>query len=176
VYQYGKRVIEILQKDKEINYIYKEIDCLSEYYHVLHTHANIKAIIYNYHVHTMSWLTHSNIQRMIKNIGMPHESPDNLFDIVCNIDPDAYETSTSVSLPRPIYENIDEIMLCQIPGVSTATAISIIKKFSNISNLIKSLEENEKCLNDVTNTNNKGQSRKINKSSIDNIVNFLLKK
>ena len=73
-------------------------------------------------------------------------------------------------------DNIDEIMLCQIPGVSSATAISIIKKFSNISNLIKCLEENEKCLNDVTNTNNKGQSRKITKTSIANIVKFLLKK
>jgi len=73
-------------------------------------------------------------------------------------------------------DNIDEIMLCQIPGVSTATAISIIKKFSNIANLIKCLEENEKCLNDVTNTNNKGQTRKITKTSIANIVKFLLKK
>lgn len=73
-------------------------------------------------------------------------------------------------------ENIDEIMLCQIPGVSTATAISIIKKFNNICNLIKCLEENEKCLNDVTNINNKGQSRKITKTSIANIVKFLLKK
>uniref|UniRef100_A0A6C0JL30 ERCC4 domain-containing protein n=1 Tax=viral metagenome TaxID=1070528 RepID=A0A6C0JL30_9ZZZZ len=73
-------------------------------------------------------------------------------------------------------ENIDEIMLCQIPGVSTATAISIIKKFNNISNLIKCLEENEKCLNDVTNINNKGQSRKITKTSIANIIKFLLKK
>jgi len=73
-------------------------------------------------------------------------------------------------------ENIDEIMLCQIPGVSTATAISIIKKFNNIANLIKCLEENEKCLSDVTNINNKGQSRKITKTSITNIVKFLLKK
>jgi crossover junction endonuclease MUS81 len=73
-------------------------------------------------------------------------------------------------------ENIDEIMLCQIPGVSTATAISIIKKFTNIVNLIKCLEENEKCLSDVTNINNKGQSRKITKTSITNIVKFLLKK
>lgn len=73
-------------------------------------------------------------------------------------------------------ENIDEIMLCQIPGVSTTTAITIIKKFNNISNLIKCLEENDKCLNDVTNTNNKGQVRKITKTSIANIVKFLLKK
>lgn len=73
-------------------------------------------------------------------------------------------------------ENIDEIMLCQIPGVSNATAISIIKKFNSIANLIKCLEENEKCLADVTNTNGKGQSRKITKTSIANIMKFLLKK
>ena len=73
-------------------------------------------------------------------------------------------------------ENIDEIMLCQIPGVSTATAVSIIKKFNSIAKLIKCLEENEKCLNDVTNTNGKGQSRKITKTSIANIIKFLLKK
>jgi ERCC4-type nuclease len=73
-------------------------------------------------------------------------------------------------------ENIDEIMLCQIPGVSTATAVSIIKKFNSIANLIKCLEENEKCLADVTNTNGKGQSRKITKTSIANIMKFLLKK
>jgi len=73
-------------------------------------------------------------------------------------------------------ENIDEIMLCQIPGVSTATAVSIIKKFNSIAKLIKSLEENEKCLADVTNINGKGQSRKITKTSIANIMKFLLKK
>ena len=73
-------------------------------------------------------------------------------------------------------ENIDEIMLCQIPGVSTATAVSIIKKFNSIANLIKSLEDNDKCLADVTNTNGKGQSRKITKTSIANIIKFLLKK
>ena len=73
-------------------------------------------------------------------------------------------------------ENIDEIMLCQIPGVSNATAISIIKKFNSIANLIKCLEENEKCLADVTNINDKGQSRKITKTSVANIIKFLLKK
>jgi ERCC4-type nuclease len=73
-------------------------------------------------------------------------------------------------------ENIDEIMLCQIPGVSTATAVSIIKKYNSIAKLIKCLEENEKCLADVTNINGKGQSRKITKTSIANIIKFLLKK
>jgi ERCC4-type nuclease len=73
-------------------------------------------------------------------------------------------------------ENIDEIMLCQIPGVSATTAISIIKKFNSLANLIKCLEENEKCLNDIVNINKQGQSRKITSTSIKNIIKFLLKK
>lgn len=110
VYQYGKRVIEILQKDLEINYIYKEIDCVEEYHKAISENDNIKACIYNYHSATMSWLNSSNIQKKVKNIGIPHESPEYLFDIVCNIDPDAPESYNNFSLPRPIYENIEEII------------------------------------------------------------------
>lgn len=73
-------------------------------------------------------------------------------------------------------DNIDEIMLCQIPGISSVTAIAIMKKYSNLSNLIKELEINNECLKDITSTNPKGQIRKINKTSIANIVKFLLKK
>ena len=68
-------------------------------------------------------------------------------------------------------DNIDEIMLCQIPGVSSVTAIAIIKEFHNLSNLIKCLEEKNDCLNNISHTNNKGQTRKITKTSITNIVN-----
>ena len=45
--------------------------------------------------------------------------------------------------------NIDEIMLCQIPGISSVTAIAIISKFKTISNLIISVQEDATCLNDV---------------------------
>jgi len=72
-------------------------------------------------------------------------------------------------------ENIDEIMLCQIPGVSATTSISIIKKFNTLANLIKCLEENETCLNDIVNINKQGQTRKITCTSIKNIIKFLLK-
>ena len=72
--------------------------------------------------------------------------------------------------------NIGEIMLCQIPSVSSATALIIMEKYQSISNLIKELELNENCLKDLSSTNLKGQTRKINKTSIANIVKFLLKK
>jgi len=73
-------------------------------------------------------------------------------------------------------DNIGEIMLCQIPGISSVTALAIIEKYKSLPNLIKELEDNNDCLKDITSTNAKGQTRKINKSSIANIVKFLLKK
>lgn len=73
-------------------------------------------------------------------------------------------------------DNISEIMLCQIPGISSVTALTIMEQYKNIPNLIKELEANNDCLKDITFTNSKGQTRKINKTSVANIVKFLLKK
>lgn len=73
-------------------------------------------------------------------------------------------------------DNIGEIMLCQIPGVSSVTALAIMNKYNTLPNLIKELETNHQCMNDFTYLNTKGQSRKINKTCISNIVKFLLKK
>jgi ERCC4-type nuclease len=73
-------------------------------------------------------------------------------------------------------ENIGEIMLCQIPGVSSVTALAIMEKYKSLPNLIKGLENNNDCLKDISSTNTKGQTRKISKTSISNIVKFLLKK
>lgn len=73
-------------------------------------------------------------------------------------------------------ENIGEIMLCQIPGISSITALAIMEKFKTIPNLIKELETNNDCMKDLSYTNTKGQVRKINKTCIANIVKFLLKK
>jgi ERCC4-type nuclease len=73
-------------------------------------------------------------------------------------------------------DNIGEIMLCQIPGISSVTALAIMDKFKTLPDLIKQVEENNECLKDVSYTNAKGQTRKINKTSISNIAKYLLKK
>lgn len=73
-------------------------------------------------------------------------------------------------------ENIAEIMLCQIPGISSVTALAIMDKFKTIPNLIQEVHQNEECLKDISYINTKGQTRKINKTSIINIVKYLLKK
>jgi hypothetical protein len=73
-------------------------------------------------------------------------------------------------------DNIGEIMLCQIPGISSVTALAVMEKYKNISNLIKEIEANNETMKDLSYTNTKGQVRKINKTCIANIVKFLLKK
>jgi len=73
-------------------------------------------------------------------------------------------------------QNIDEIMLCQIPGISSVTAVAIIDEFKTIHNLMKQMEEKgDDCLKNVTYTTTKNQTRKLNKTSIANIAKFLLK-
>jgi len=73
-------------------------------------------------------------------------------------------------------DNIDEIMLCQIPGISSVTALAIIEKYKSLALLIKSIELDNNILKDITYTNAKGQTRKISKTSIENIVKYLMKK
>lgn len=73
-------------------------------------------------------------------------------------------------------DNIDEIMLCQIPSISSVTAIAIIEKYKSLAKLIQALELDQECLKDITYTNSKGQTRKISKTSVENIVKYLMKK
>ena len=71
-------------------------------------------------------------------------------------------------------ENFGEIVLCQIPSISSTTAIVIMKEFKNIDTLIQKLKEDQNCLNNLTYETEKKQKRKISKTSIKNIIDFLL--
>ena len=73
-------------------------------------------------------------------------------------------------------ENIDEIMLCQIPGISNTTSKAIIEKFKSLDNLLESIKKDINCMKDISYINAKGQSRKINKNCLEIISNFLIKK
>ena len=72
-------------------------------------------------------------------------------------------------------ENIGEIVLCQIPGISSVTAITIMKKFTGFPHFLEQLQNNPDCLEGITIETN-GKSRKINKSSVENIKKFFLQK
>ena len=71
-------------------------------------------------------------------------------------------------------ENFGEIVLCQVPSISSTTAVAIMKEFKTIDNLIQKLKEDKKCLDEVSYETDKKQKRKISKTSIKNILEFLL--
>ena len=70
-------------------------------------------------------------------------------------------------------DNIGEIMLCNIPGVSSASALAILAQFKTLPNLIQYIKEDEQCLNNICTKDSNGKSRKISKTAIATIVKFL---
>ena len=72
--------------------------------------------------------------------------------------------------------NIGEIMLCQIPGISSVTAGAIMTHFGgSFQTLMTRLKEYPDCLKEVTYLNTKNQTKHLNKTIIENIVKFLSK-
>jgi ERCC4-type nuclease len=67
-------------------------------------------------------------------------------------------------------ENIDILMLSQIPTISTITAKALLQTHTNVFELTKALKENRNCLNEFTYGDKK---RKLSKSSIKNLIDFL---
>jgi ERCC4-type nuclease len=70
-------------------------------------------------------------------------------------------------------ENIGEIMLSQIPGVSATIAKAVLAPFETLPKLIYALKEDPQCLNQLTTTDSHGKSRKISKTAIASIVTYL---
>lgn len=70
-------------------------------------------------------------------------------------------------------ENIGEIMLMQIPGISAILAKAILCKFSSFPDFMKKINEDASCLDGLS-YESKGKTRKISKSCIESIKKFLI--
>jgi len=71
-------------------------------------------------------------------------------------------------------DNIGKIMLMQIPGVSANFANVIMSEHKTIIELICALQEDDKCIDNMTYKTSTGKTRRINKSCIENIKKYLL--
>lgn len=69
-------------------------------------------------------------------------------------------------------ENIGEIILCTIPGISSTTAVEIMKQYTSFPHFMKEIESRPESLSEIHLTSN-GKSRKLGKNVIDNILRFL---
>jgi hypothetical protein len=64
-------------------------------------------------------------------------------------------------------------MLSQIPGISSSISMSILAEFKTLPNLIKCIQLDKDCMNNICTVDTKGKHRKISKSAIANIILFL---
>ena len=107
----------------------------------------------------------------------PHISTE--LDTEKNIDKELEKDCYSSILKRTkknniTPHNIGKIMLSQIPNVSTSVAIAIMAKFKTLKHLLEALQADKTALGDIKTTNKGGQARKISKTSIENIYNYLV--
>ena len=70
-------------------------------------------------------------------------------------------------------DNIGEILLCQIPSISSHLAIEIMKVYGTFPNMIRELSISTQKLESLKITSN-GKSRKIPKNVVENIKKYLL--
>lgn len=69
-------------------------------------------------------------------------------------------------------ENIGEIILCQIPGVSSVTAVAVMREYKTFSNLIDQVRLHPQSLENIV-CESKGKQRKISKACVQSIVAYL---
>ena len=69
--------------------------------------------------------------------------------------------------------HIGEIMLSQIPSVSSAAAAAIMDKYKTFTSLISALQQDIKCLNDITIMNKNGQAKKLTKPCVNAVYEYL---
>jgi ERCC4-type nuclease len=105
--------------------------------------------------------TQNNQPRVLEEGTSQEETPENYCNFV-----------KKVKKENITPENIGEIILSQIPGISSVTSIAIMKKFSTFPKFMAELEKNPECMNDIKIETN-GKFRKISKSSIENIIKYL---
>jgi ERCC4-type nuclease len=70
-------------------------------------------------------------------------------------------------------DNIGEIILSQIPSISSVSAIAVMRKFKTISHLIDSIKQDATCMDDII-CESKGKTRKLGRNVKQNIIHFLL--
>ena len=111
-----------------------------------------------------------------KNIGSI-ENVENTIDL--SINASTITSSQYCSVVKKVKkdnitpENIGEIILCQIPGISSTTAMAIMKNFNGFPHFINEITKNPQCIENITIESN-GKMRKISKNCLDNVRRFLL--
>ena len=102
------------------------------------------------------------------------ENPENVVITSSLVDPQKYcEVVKRTKKENLTPENMGEVILCQIPGISSVSAITIMKEFKTIANLITAVEKDPTCMDKLV-CESGGKTRKISKAVVQNVKTYLL--
>lgn len=94
-------------------------------------------------------------------------------DVITNVSDKSYcEVVHKIKKDNITPENIGEIILCSIPGISSTSAIEIMKHYSSFAYFMEEIKSHPEKLNEIYLTTN-GKKRKLGKNIIENIHRFL---
>jgi ERCC4-type nuclease len=113
------------------------------------------------------------VESVSTNIVEDNPSPDTLDMTETRTSEKSYcEVVHKIKKENITPENIGEIILCSIPGISSTSAIEIMKHYSSFANFMEEIESRPEKLNAIYLTTN-GKKRKLGKNIIENIHRFL---
>ena len=127
---------------------------------ILHTTSQVETI--EYIVRFYDKLKSESEKNEKSENTITSQSPENTYSNVV-------KTSKKSNITT---ENINEIMLIQIPGISIQVAKSLMVKFKTIIELTNALKVDNKCLDSII-IDYEGGKRKLSKSVIKNLLTFL---
>ena len=108
---------------------------------------------------------------------LSRENKDGYYSKTSNCNEIQYtEVVKKVKKDNITNENIGSILLSQIPGVSVKTACIIMEKYDTIFDMMKDLEQNNKCLDELTYETSNNIKKRISRTAILNILKFLIYK
>ena len=110
-----------------------------------------------------------------ENVNPENVNPENVNPENLNLNPNKQYINVIKNSKKSniTIDNIDIIMLSQIPNISSVTASELIKEYKSLKNLIDCLEKNENILDNLKIKNN-NSTRKLNKTTITNLKKYLL--
>jgi len=103
--------------------------------------------------------------KIIKNINKP-----TFYD---TLKPQEYTECIKISKKSATSNNINNILLMQLPGISSKISNIILNKYNNLFDLLSALKDNPACLDNITYETNTGKTRKINKNIIVEIKKLI---
>lgn len=71
-------------------------------------------------------------------------------------------------------DNIGEIILSQIPGISSKTSKIVMGHFNSLFHLLESIKKDKHCLDNLEFVTKDGGKRRISQTTVKNIIKYLL--